>query len=92
VAVPGVAVVLAVMVIMIVMVALVLVLMRVVVVVSGRITVVLPDWVLVFVFVLEGAMVVRVGVAGDGHHRIKVPLRRPESCRWSWLYFMARRA
>ena len=43
------------------------------VVVSGRIAVVLPERVLVFVLVLEGAVVVCVGVAGDGHHRIEYP-------------------
>ena len=47
----------------IVIVPVVVVLMRVVVVVSGRVAVVLPERVLVFVLVLEGAMVVRMGVA-----------------------------
>jgi hypothetical protein len=75
----------------IVIVPVVVVLMRVVVVVSGRIAVVLPERVLVFVLVLEDAMVVRMGV-GDGRHRIRVPPRRRDSCRRSWRNLMARRA
>jgi hypothetical protein len=66
--------------------------MVMVVVVSGRIAVVLPDWVLVLVFMLEGAMVVCVGVPGDGHHRIRVPPLCRESCRCSRPGFIARRA
>ena len=73
------------------MVTVVVVLMRVVVVVSGRIAVVLPEWVLMFVLVLEGAMVVCVGVPGDGHHRIRVPPHRRESCRCSRPDLMAHR-
>ena len=58
-----------------VMVVVVVVLMRVVVIVSGRIVMGLSERVLVFVFVLDGAMLVYVCVAGDGHHRIRVPTR-----------------
>jgi len=60
--------------------------------VSGRVAVVLPERVLVFVLVLEGAVVVCMGVAGDGHHRIRVPPLCRESCRCSRPGFMARRA
>jgi hypothetical protein len=75
-----------------VMVPVVVVLMRMVVVVSGRIAVVLPERVLMFVLVLEGAMVVRMGVTGDGHHRIRVPPHRREFGRCSWPGLTARRA
>jgi hypothetical protein len=54
-----------------------IVLVWMVVIVCGRIVVVLPDRVLVLMFVLEDAVVVGVGVSGDGHHRIRVlPDRR----------------
>ena len=77
---------------MVVIVPVVGVLMRVVVVVSGRVVVVLPERVLVFVLVLEGAVVVCMGVAGDGRHRLRVSPRRRESLRRSRPDLMASRA